>query len=186
MRFILTFIIFSLFAKQECQSQTVPLDVNIKLQKSYVLNYPKKHFDYYLDRSNFRITTDSVAEKQFDVEITIQNTSSQEIQFWMMSCSWWDNFLVNNNYMFLKVDECFKNVPTLIKLKPRESKKYLTTLTKSIKFDYPCENCIFGRQVEETKLGLIIINDVLSKDYGDYRLLMGDKSKWKILWSNAL
>jgi len=63
---------------------------------------------------------------------------------------------------------------------PGESKTYQTTLSK---------NCIYGPQVEATKLGLIIIDDVYTpklKGFMAYDLAMEDKSSWKIVWSNSL
>ncbi len=62
------------------------------------------------------------------------------------------------------------------------------TLVKSIKFDYPCQYCVYGQQVETTKLGLIVINDIFETKINgfDYDLGMKDKSKWKIVWSNPL
>jgi hypothetical protein len=105
---------------------------------------------------------------------------------WLMSCSWEDNFLVNNNYIFIAGHDCTKNIPTIIEIKPRETKLYNTTLIKSIKFEYPCRNCIYGHQVESTKLGLIVISDITKREYIDYTLTMEDKSKWKIIWSNPL
>lgn len=76
-----------------------------------------------------------------------------------------------------------------MKFKPNESRTYKTTLMKSVKFENPCDNCIYGRQVETTKLGLIIIDDVYKpklKPFLGYNLAMEDKSVWKIVWSNSL
>ena len=103
-----------------------------------------------------------------------------------MSCSWEDNFLVNNNYINMEGHDCPKNIPTLVEIKPGESKSYSTTLIKSIKFDYPCKYCVYGRQVETTKIGLIVISDITKPSSNDYFRNMEDKSKWKIYWSNPL
>ena len=102
-----------------------------------------------------------------------------------MKCSWEDNFIINNNYIFIQGHPCDSNYPIRIKLNPGESKIYHGTLLKSIKFDYPGNN-IFGRQVETTRLGLIVVGDILMDEKFDYDMEMEDKSKWKIVWSNSL
>jgi hypothetical protein len=62
-------------------------------------------------------------------------------------------------------------------------------LVKSIKFDFPCLNCIYGKQVETTKLGLVIIDDIYKPKldgFFEYDLAMEDESRWKMVWSNPL
>jgi hypothetical protein len=105
-----------------------------------------------------------------------------------MTCSWQDNFIVNNNYIFIEGEECDHNFPSLKTLKPGESKMYQCTLIKSLQFDYPCEGCDPYREPAATKLGLIIIDDVFKSKNSDfdYDLAMRDKSKWTIIWSNPL
>jgi hypothetical protein len=110
------------------------------------------------------------------------------VYIYLMSCSWEENFLINNNYINFKGHDCDKNIPTIVEIKPSETKTYNTTLVKSIKFDYSPQYCVYGKQVETTKLGLIIINDLFLKNITsfDYDLLMEDMSKWTIIWSNPL
>ena len=168
------------------QNVSDSLIVEIKVKKEYFVTHSKKFAEVIYRYENLDITKDSVAEKRFDIELTIKNASKSSMFIWLMSCSWEDNFFVNNNYIFIAGHDCDKNIPTIVEIKPDESKIYNTTLVKSIKFDYPCKNCIYGRQVEETKLGLILISDITKRDYINYTLSMEDKSKWKIIWSNSL
>ena len=168
------------------QNVSDSLIVEIKVKKEYFVTHSKKFAEVIYRYENLDITKDSVAEKRFDIELTIKNASKSSMFIWLMPCSWEDNFFVNNNYIFIAGRDCDKNIPTIVEIKPDESKIYNTTLVKSIKFDYPCKNCIHGRQVEETKLGLILISDITKRDYINYTLSMEDKSKWKIIWSNSL
>jgi hypothetical protein len=158
----------------------------MKAQKEYEVTFSKKYYDRNVRDYGYEITSDSVREKRFDIDVTIKNKSTKTVFIWLMSCSWEDNFLVNNNYMFIRGHECNKNIPTIVEIKAGESKVYTLTLIKSIKFDYPCKYCVYGKQVETTKLGLIVINDINKREYIDYRLFMEDKSKWTIIWSNPL
>jgi len=162
------------------------LQVGIKVKREYSVTNDKKYYEVIYRYENLDITKDSVSEKRFDIDLTITNTSSKSIFIWLMSCSWEDNFLVNNNYIFIAGHDCTKNIPTIVEIKPNETKLYNTTLIKSIKFEYPCRNCIYGRQVETTKLGLVLISDITKREYIDYMLNMEDKSKWKIIWSTPL
>ncbi len=181
-------LLLSIIAASCLHAQNVSdsLLVEIKIKKEYFITHSKKFAEAIYRYENLDITKDSVTEKRFDLELTIKNTSKSSMFIWLMSCSWEDNFFVNNNYIFFAGHDCDKNIPTIVEIKPGGNKKYNTTLVKSIKFDYPCKNCIYGRQVEETKLGLILISDIAKQDYIDYTLSMEDRSKWKIIWSNSL
>jgi hypothetical protein len=101
----------------------------------------------------------------------------------MMSCSWEDNMVVNNIYMYIRGHVCSKNVPTLIQLDPGQAKVYKATLMRSFSFSY-----VSGPQVATTKIGLVIIDDIFNPGLHrfDYYAAMQDKSRWQIVWSNAL
>ena len=159
--------------------------VEIKVKKEYEIRHSKAYYESLFCRPEFKILTDSANEKRYDIDVTISNCSKQTKYIWLMHCSWEDNILVNNDYMYIVGRDCDMNFPELVELKPNESKLYKTTIKKSIKFDNPlCHNCIYGKQVEETKLGLIVGNNI-SKVKDSYAELK-DKSNWKIIWSNPL
>ena len=165
---------------------TDSLQVDVRIKKEYLASHDKKYYKVIYRDESLYITKDTVSEKRFDIDLTIKNTSVRSMFIWLMSTSWEDNFLINNNYIYFAGCDIDHNFPRLIEIKSGESKLYNTTLVKSIKFDYPCQNCIYGKQVETTKLGLIVINDVYKRECADYNLLMEDKSKWNIVWSNSL
>jgi hypothetical protein len=152
--------LFFLFATGSLYSQDTlnPIQVLIRIQKEYSVTHNKE----YYRREGLNITKDSVSEKRFDVEVTIENTTSKSIFVWLMSTYWEENFLINNNYIFFAGRDIDHNFPKLVEVKPKGRKVYYTTLVKSIKFDYPCKNCIYGPQVETTRLGLIVISDIFN------------------------
>lgn len=181
-----------LFGLDKCfaQSDSLPISINIKVDKEYVRTY-SKNADWWakiIQQNNYVVSSDSIKEKYFNISLEIKNTSNRIIKIWLMTCSWEDDFIVNNNYIFIQGHECDKNFPKLIEFKPGESKVYTNTLIKSIKFDYPCQNCIYGSQVETTKLGLIVFDDIFTPALGffSYDIAKEDKSKWQIVWSNPL
>ena len=184
---LLLLSIFFLNANYSLNKDTIPsMEIEIKTKKEYELKFEKEHFKWEVERFHYEITSDSVNEKRVDIDLKIKNNSAKPIFIWLMSCSWEDNFLVNNNYMYIKGHDCDKNIPKIVEIQPGESKFYNTTLIKSIKFDYPCKYCVYGKQVETTKLGLIVINDIFKREFIDYLLFMEDQSKWTIIWSNPL
>jgi hypothetical protein len=184
MKKILAVILILSFHQSFAQNNpTSPVAITIKLNKEYYVTKKKDDFKRVIKEFGYVVKSDSVKQKYYDVTIEIKNTDVKPTSIWLMKCSWWRNFLVNNDYISIKEWGCDGNFPTLVKFNQGERKIYQATLVKSIKFDYPCEDCIYGRQVEATKLGLIIINE--SAEHG-YFLAMEDKSKWKIVWSNSL
>ena len=94
-------ILLSLVTNSYCQSadSTLPVKIELKLIKSDTVYVSKKAdaMAYYLKRKNITIKGDSVVMKSFDIEMTLSNTSQDSIFISLMTCSWWDEFLVNND-----------------------------------------------------------------------------------------
>jgi hypothetical protein len=171
------------------EDSTDAIKVEIKIVKEYELKSPQRNYIYEIRRNGYQVLTDSVKQKRYDIEVAIKNTSDKSIYIWLMTCSWYSNFQFNNNYMSIEEPGCDHNKPSLVEIKPGGFKIYETTLSRSIKFDYPCKGCVYGPQVETTKMGLIIINDIFKQEeegFLGYNILMQDKSNWKIIWSNPL
>ena len=173
-----------------CQSDTtLPVKIELKLIKADTVTLGKNLWADQIKRHIIEVTTDSVKEKTFDIEISIENTSQDSIIIWLMSCSWNDGFEVNNDYMYILPWACDLNSPIPFEFKGGETKTFKATLEKSIKFDYPCQYCIYGYQVLTTKLGLIVTNvRYTPKLYISTKNVFDpmDKSKWRIIWSNPL
>jgi len=127
------------------------------------------------------INTNASPTYSFDVEISIKNTSQDSIVIWLMECSWWMNFLVNNDYIYIRRGSCDANSPLPIPFKGGESKMIKATLLRLIKGNDP--------EVLTTKLGLIITDSVILNSKLNlipYDGTATDKSKWRIVWSNPL
>jgi hypothetical protein len=184
----LIFIIALFLFQGKEKGDRSPIAIDIKVDREYEVTKSKNNYIFNFLDNNYLVETDSFKQKYFDISITFKNTSDRQVGIWLMSCSFDDNLLVNNNYIFIEGDICDKNFPDWIEFKPGESKTYKLTLAKSIRFDYPCKYCVFGPQVEETKIGLIVIDDFYDPKLNilSYDLAMNDKSKWTIVWSNSL
>lgn len=186
-RLAIAFLTLSIY---ECLSQDLPLPISIivKVEREYELKEKKADYAGIIRENDYVVNSDSVRQTFFDLNLIIKNASTASIGIWLMKCSYHNNFIINNNYMSVKGHGCDGNYPILVKFKPGEAKEYKFTLARSIKFDYPCEHCIYGTQVETTKLGLIIIDNIFENKLHvlDYDIAMGDKSLWRIIWSNSL
>jgi hypothetical protein len=170
------------------QVSILPITLDMRVDREYELTKSKALFAKTIRDQGYVVDSDSVKQKYFDITLNIKNTSDRLISIWLMKCSFEDNLLVNNNYISITGHVCNGNYPILVKFQSGESKTYKMTLTKSIKFDYPCQYCIYGPQVESTKIGLIVVDEVYDSKLNmlDYSLAMEDKSKWTIVWSNSV
>lgn len=52
----------------------------------------------------------------YSVDFTVKNESDSVLSFWMMSCSWQDNFTINDSLFMFKPLVCDKNYPIKKKL----------------------------------------------------------------------
>ena len=185
-------IMLLVFTSCFAQCDSLPISVVVKVDKEYVRTYSRKGswISREIREKHYVVKTDSVSEKYFDISLEIKNSSDRAIKIWLMTCSWEDNFIVNNDYIFISANECDSNFPTLIEINPGGSKIYMCTLIRSLKLDYPCETCGNWPLPQETKLGLIVIDDLYKPGLEgvevNYFIAMEDKSKWKMVWSNGL
>jgi hypothetical protein len=188
---VLITIVLLVRCTSDYKTSNNPIEVHIKVDKEYFVKHAQSYYDRFYPEINFESSDDSLKEKRFDVSVSIRNRSSKPIYIWLMTCSWSFYFIFNNDYISFTGNNCDNNYPKLFEFKPGERREYHTTLIKSIKFDYPPKDAVWGPQVEETKLGLTTFNDVYLKDdpkinpwtFNKYR---NDRSRWTITWSNPL
>jgi hypothetical protein len=190
MKKLLTLVAIQLVLNH-CYAQTdsLPISVSIKVDSQYVRAYSKKgkRIKELIRENNWVVKSDSLKQQFFDISLSIKNTSDTIISIFLSPCSWQDHFIVNNNYMSISGTECNHNIPDDLKLNPGESKSFIVTLTKSMELSYRCKGCTGWWQVETTKLGLKMVNDIFRRKASvNYFLAMEDKSEWKVVWSNPL
>ena len=129
-KLILTGIL--LFELSQCfaQCDSLPLSVSIKVDSAYTRTNSKKssYIKALMRGHNYYVKGDSVKQAFFNISLTIKNTSDTIISIALMSCSWQDNFIVNNDYIYILGEDCDNNFPTGVEFKPGESKVYKTHL----------------------------------------------------------
>jgi hypothetical protein len=173
-------LVFPLGIKSSCiKGNSSGLSVKISLAREYFVPYDRP--------TDYVPANDSIKEKRFDVQISIINNSDSAISIWLMTCSWEDDFLVNNTYISFAGKNCDGNFPMIVRIEPKDSLLLNTTLARSILWDNPCKNCI-GKpsRVPTTKIGLIYIDKINCKGFFEYINIIEDKSQWNIIWSNSL
>lgn len=172
------------------QKNTSPIKVKLNLEKEYTKSFSKNDFwvRNQIDEENLNVKTDSVVEHYYDISIDIENLGERDIYIWMMSCSWQNNIVINNNYIHYYSQGCDSNFALPEKIKSKSKITFNGTVRKDLKFDYPDENSVYGDQVELTKVGLILIDDIYepNRKTFDYFLMMHDKSKHQFIWSNGI
>jgi len=122
---------------------------------------------------------DTVILKTFDIKLSITNKSVKPVSFWMMTCSWEDNFIINNDYLNFIGKGCDRNFPTTRHLNPNDSLIFIANVRKSNSSRY--------QSVEASKFGFVFIDSIRCAKIDDYNNIIGDKSNQdKIIWSNPL
>jgi hypothetical protein len=183
MKYILSLLFLVLFITiKKCSAQShTGLRIKLNVIKEYYS--PSNQRLYYVPASN-----DSIREKRFNIQATLINNSDSVMSFWIMTCSWDDNFLINNTYIFFRGEECASNFPHVLDIKPNDSVLLKTTLIRAIIKDNPCQNCIGSiTRVPTTKIGLIYIDTNQCKGMLHYWDIIEDRSTWKeIIWSAPL
>lgn len=182
-RLLNLFIVVSICSCQNggTKKESNDLSVHFSLAKDY--------YDPYHGKVSFEPLTDTLIEKQFDIKLSIRNNSDHPISIWLMSCSWQDNVIINNPYIFFAGISCDSNYPRPHSIKPHDSLYFTGTLSRELMFDNSCKNCIGTDHVNvaTTKIGLIVIDTIKCKTLEQYHSTIEDKSKWdKIIWSNPL
>jgi hypothetical protein len=115
----------------------------------------------------------------FDINISIKNNSNKPISFWIMTCSWMKNFIVNNDYIGINWVDCDSNFPKVRQLKPNDN---IVFKTSCIKY-----NTTTNPNIKTTKFGFIFIEKNKCQEMHDFDEIIGDKSQHEIIiWSNPL
>ena len=183
---------FILFATVSCNNtatneinETKKVSNDISLHLTSVREYTVP----YLGDVYFEKITDTLVQKRFDIGLSIKNNSDHLVSIWLMTCSWQDNVIINNPYIYFGGINCDHNFPMPHKIKSHDSLYLTGTLTRDLMFENSCKNCIGTDNVNvaTTKIGLIYIDTVMCATDDQYDSTIEDKSKWdKIIWSNPL
>jgi len=133
----------------------------------------------YVNRINF-------TRKTFKIDLVLKNESKQRVAFWIMYCSWQENFLINYPSVHYLI-ECTKNFPIKKTLNVNDSIIFHAML-------WPNEELLNGFQgigsnplIKTTRFGFLYIDTIECKDYRDFNSFILDRSKQEnVYWSNPL
>jgi hypothetical protein len=104
------------------------------------------------------------------IKVRLWNKSKDILKYISMSCSWQEIYLTNSEDLKIKINECDKNIPIIILLKPNENR--IVSLEIEAKKEI----------INEFKIGLKL-NQIknLESQNDEYRL-----ENTKILWSSII
>ena len=164
MRIIIASLIISMFLsyvnKEEIETVVI---IVLSLRRSYDTSY--------VDR-------DIPSVRAYDINLSLVNKSTKPVSFWIMKCSWPNNFIIDGEKMSFYSEECNGNFPTVKNIKPSDSINYnasiFTLLTDESK-------------LKKIRIGFIYVDAERYSSFNDYLSIMEDKSKQdSIIWSMPL
>ena len=159
----LLILIFVISCKIDKKSIDPNIIVNARLIRSY-------------DSIPFR---ENIKYKTFDIRLSLINKSDKPISFWIMSTSWFDNFIINNDFNQYLFKPISHNFPIIKHLKSNDSIVYKFAIIER-------EHTMY-QSVKSTKFGFVFIDSSRFNGFFGYDSIIGDKSLHnKVIWSNAL
>lgn len=156
---LLSFFAFCSNSPTISNNKKPDLNVEFSLKGSY--NLSKSDSSYY-----------------YLVDLKLTNNSDSTIEFWTLSCSFSFNLVSESPDFKIMSNDCFKNVPRLIKLKPKESLIAPTILQTYI------EKPNIDKKLS---IGFVYIDSNTLRDYDIFQLLINFKKKNEhIFWSHPV
>ncbi len=98
----------------------------ILLNSCGIQNQNRKYLKVNIDVIG-KISPSFINEKEgefYSVKISLVNKTDSTLHFWVMSCSWQDNWVLNSNDIMFYRSNCLKNIRTIKKLAPNETLIY--------------------------------------------------------------
>lgn len=112
----------------------------------------------------------------YSVNMDLVNNTDSTIRFWVMSCSWQDNWIFNIDSVVFYSEGCDKNYPIITEIKPRHKITYNGVIH--------CVDRLKLNKETKIKSGFVLIkeNDVLKmSDFTDV-LINKIKNQKDIIW----
>jgi len=129
-----------------------------------------------------KINSDKFDAKEgifYSIKIDLINNGDSTDRFWIMSCSWEENWISNNCKIQFYNSGCDKNIPKLAQLDPGQ-KLTFNGILKVL------ENRKNFKGDNDFKLGFILIKEQDAPNNLDFQKLLLDNAKVNknIIWSN--
>lgn len=110
------------------------------------------------------------------IRINLKNNTDTIVSYGTMSCSWFENWVFDNDSIKFCTWDCDKNIPKTINLNPNDS------------ISYDCEIKILSSNLKKFRIGLVILSEKdfynFSRNEEDsYKKLIQEK---RIIWSDYL
>jgi len=114
-------------------------------------------------------------KNSYSLKISLKNNMDSIVTFWMMNCSWDDNWVIDNSNLKFCFGVCDRNFPVKMTLKPKTSMVFYGVIQ-------PIDTTI---KVEKFKLGFVILE---KNEFSNYymRKDTGFMKNKKTYWSNYI
>ena len=115
----------------------------------------------------------------YSINIDLINNTDSIIRFWIMKCSWQDNWVSNTDSMHLIDRACDGNFPIHTQIEPGQKITFNGIIVIA--------NTSVIKNHNDFRLGFVLIKKGESSGDSDFRRVLRDKIKTKkdIIWSNA-
>ena len=163
------------FAQFDHSANSLSIKVNVVNHINYEW-FKCERGNYGFDRRDINYFKGNL----FPIEIFVKNNSNTVIKFWEMTCSWQDNWLMNDSITTFFRPSCDGNFPAKIKIEPGNVYSHKCFLY----FENPVDEI----KTRDLKVGFILIKE---QDYvdptKDYRELISKRrsNKQHLIWSNS-
>lgn len=121
----------------------------------------------------------SLKEKSFDITLSIINKTSNPASFWIMKCSWQDNFIIEKKGVDFNLTDCDGNFPTVKTIKSQDSLVFKTTISGRLESH--------KNEMNSLRFGFVYIDTTECNSFEKYLHIMSIKGTQKnIVWSNPI
>jgi hypothetical protein len=118
-------------------------------------------------------------ERGYYINIDMINNSDSTFRFWIMSCSWGDNWVSNTDNLYLFINPCDNNYPIFIQIESGQKKTYKGVLC--------VKDTLKVIHQSDFMLGLIIVkeSEIRRHILSEFSTILDKKIKERkdIIWS---
>ena len=116
--------------------------------------------------------------EEYFITISLFNKQDTNVSFRVMTCSWAESFITNNDSIFVIPQQCDSNFPETIELEPGQSVIFFGKLRSRIKYRYPSPPPAFKVAFVDLPLNKFPLSEL--------SLSVTEKKKFRAFWSNDI
>ena len=131
------------------------------------------------------IYENNATRRTFNIALTLINETYKPISFWIMNCSWQQNFIINYPSIVYEGIDCNSNYPIKRTMKPNDSITFNGIVAINERFLNGLQDKNKKLRIRNTNFGFVYI-DSISDESSFLDSIMDRNKQDKIIWSNSL